>query len=51
MKKSYVVKNYSMPKSMVKLVEKLAKKTGMNKSEFIRAAIRHYAKYVEANGL
>ncbi len=42
-----VIRHFSMPEKISRLINQLAERTGMNKSELIRAAIRHYAKEVE----
>lgn len=47
---SYVIRHFSMPEKISRLINQLAKRTGMKYSELIRAAVRHYAKEVEKNG-
>lgn len=42
-----IIRHFSMPEKLSRLLNQLAEKMGMNKSELIRAAIRHYAKEVE----
>ena len=49
-KRVWVLRSYSMTKRVADLVDYLSAVTNMNKSEFIRAAIRCYAKEVEKNG-
>lgn len=44
--KDYVIRHFSMPEKISRLINILAERTGMNKSELVRAAIRHYAKEV-----
>ena len=46
----YVPRNFSMTPEVSQLINDLAKRTGMNKSELIRAAVRHFKKEVERNG-
>ena len=43
----YIIRHFSMPEKISRLVDLLAEKTGMNKSELIRAAVRHFAKEVD----
>ena len=42
----YVIRHFTMPEKISRLINSLAEKTGMNKSELVRAAIRHFAKGV-----
>ena len=46
-KQKAIIKHYSMPESIARLIDILADKTGMNKSELVREAVRHYARYLE----
>ena len=45
-----VVRHFSMPEKISRLVNQLAKREGMNNSEFVRATIRFYAKAVMKGG-
>jgi len=44
--KDHVIRHFSMPEKISRLINQLAKKAGMNKSELVRAAVRYYAKEV-----
>lgn len=43
----YVVRDFSMPQKISDLINTLAKSTGMNASELVREAVRHYSRYIK----
>ena len=45
-----VVRHFSMPEKISRLIDQLAQRDGMNKSEFVRAAVRFYAKAIMGGG-
>lgn len=50
-KQKAVAPHYSMSPRLEKLINKYARKTGRNKSEFVREAVRRYMKYIRGGGL
>ena len=45
-KQKIVIKHYSMPESIARLIEYMAGEFSMNKSELIREAVRFYARHM-----